>query len=308
MRLSIITVSLNSGDRLLKTVQSSASQSFRDYELIVKDAGSADGSVERLESWLGGEADRAFPGTDMAARVRIFREKDSCIYDGMNRGAALARGEYLYFLNCGDTFHGADALERFMAGMTGTAADMETDPVEAEHMETIKEGRPADESCPDGGMEQSLLYYGNVYDMLRGSVVQSNPRMDAFACYRHVPNHQACVYHRSLFAERGYRTKYRVRADYEHFLWCFFEKKVSPRYVPVTLADYEGGGFSETSANKKRSAAEHKEITALYMPVWQRFCYRAALMLTLQPVRTALADNAATAKVYQKLKNLIYRR
>ncbi|MCD7739150.1 MAG: glycosyltransferase [Lachnospiraceae bacterium] len=275
MKLSIITVSLNSGDKLLKTVQSAASQSFRDYELIVKDGGSTDGSVERLESWLAG----AGAPKDMTARVRVFREKDSGIYDGMNRGAALARGEYLYFLNCGDVFHGSDALERFTAGM---------------------------EAFAEKG--QSLLYYGNVYDMLRGSVVQSNPRMDAFACYRHVPNHQACVYHRSLFAERGYRTEYRVRADYEHFLWCFFEKKVSPRYVPVTLADYEGGGFSETAASKKRSAAEHKEITALYMSVRQRLCYRAALALTLQPLRTALAENETTGKAYQKLKKLIYRR
>ncbi|MCD8326689.1 MAG: glycosyltransferase [Lachnospiraceae bacterium] len=291
MKLSIITVSLNSGDKLLKTVQSAAAQSFRDFELIVKDGGSADGSVEKLKSWLArgkkpeenpdgiagkteGRDDAKEKDAGIAARVRIFQEKDSGIYDGMNRGAALAQGEYLYFLNCGDVFHGPDALEKFAAGME------------------------------DG----ALLYYGNVYDVLRGSVVQSNPRLDAFACYRNVPNHQACVYHRSLFAERGYRTEYRVRADYEHFLWCFFEKKVCPGYVPVTLADYEGGGFSETSANKKRSAAEHKEITALYMSPGQRFLFRAALIVTLQPLRTALAENETTGKAYQKLKKLIYRR
>ncbi|MCD7807012.1 MAG: glycosyltransferase [Lachnospiraceae bacterium] len=270
MKLSIITVSLNSGDKLLKTVQSAVSQSFRDFELIVKDGGSGDGSVEKLESWLA---------QNKEARVRIIRERDSGIYDGMNRGAALARGEYLYFLNCGDLFHGPDALKQFVAGMMALA-----------------------------GEGQVLLYYGNVYDVLRGSVVQSNPRMNAFACYRHVPNHQACVYHRSLFSERGYRTEYRVRADYEHFLWCFFEKKVSPKYVPVTLADYEGGGFSETSVNKKRSASEHKEITGLYMSVGQRFWFRAALIVTLQPLRTALAENEATGKAYQKFKKLIYRK
>ncbi len=155
--------------------------------------------------------------------------------------------------------------------------------------------------------KRACIFYGNVFDTLRGSVVQSNPKMDAFACYRHVPCHQACVYHRSLFQERGYLSGYRVRADYEHFLWCFLEKKIPAVYIPVTLADYEGGGFSETAANRKRSDAEHKETTARYMSLWQRFCYRAALVLTLQPLRTALAENETTGRFYQKVKSVLYR-
>ncbi len=287
MKFSIITVSLNAGDKLLMTVKSAAKQTFRDFELIVQDGGSKDGSVEVLSDWLS-------RNQDMAGRVRIFTEKDSGIYDGMNRGAAKARGEYLYFLNCGDTFHEADALEAFAAGM--------------EAVEREQEG--AGMSLKSGDTKQAAagaaIFYGNVFDTLRGSVVQSNPKMDAFACYRHVPCHQACVYHRSLFRERGYSQNYRVRADYEHFLWCFLEKKVPAVYIPVTLADYEGGGFSETAASRKRSAAEHKEITAQYMTGRQRFCYRAALVLSLQPMRTALAENKATGRIYQKIKRLLY--
>lgn len=288
MKLSIITVSLNAGDRLLKTVQSAAAQDFQDFELVIQDGGSADGSLEALSDWLSGNV-------NMAGRVRIFKEKDSGIYDGMNRGALKVRGEYLYFLNCGDVFHDSGALKAFADGMEAASVCRENTGA-AQGAAGVHRGADA------------AIFYGNVYDMLRGSVVQSNPKMDAFACYRNVPCHQACVYHRSLFAERGYLPCYRVRADYEHFLWCFLEKRVPAVYIPVTLADYEGGGFSETALNRKRSAAEHKEITARYMSARQRFCYRAALVLTLQPLRTALAENEATGRFYQKVKSAFYRK
>ncbi len=299
MKLSIITVSLNAGDKLSETVKSAAEQTFQDFELIVQDGGSSDGSVETLLSWLSGNR-------DMAGRVRIFKEKDRGIYDGMNRGAKKARGEYLYFLNCGDTFHEAGALKAFVDGMEAAGAVREAAGSGRETAGAAQEAGGVKREAGDA-TKAAGIFYGNVFDTLRGSVVQSNPKMDAFACYRHVPCHQACVYHRSLFQERGYLPGYSVRADYEHFLWCFLEKKTPAVYIPVTLADYEGGGFSETAANRKRSDAEHKEITARYMSVWQRFRYRAALVLTLQPLRTALAENETTGRFYQKVKSVLYR-
>ena len=65
----------------------------------------------------------------------------------------------------------------------------------------------------------------------------------------------------SLFEERGYEPKYNVRADYEHFLWCFYKKKAKICYLPVMTAAYEGGGYSETKEHRRQSAKQHKEIT-----------------------------------------------
>ena len=66
-----------------------------------------------------------------------------------------------------------------------------------------------------------------------------------------------------------FETAYRVRADYEQFLWCFFQKELKGRiqftYGDILIADYEGGGFSETKENRELSAREHKEIVARYM-------------------------------------------
>ena len=238
---------------------------------MVKDGGSSDGSIERLERTLAEWPE----GRD---RVRIVRRQDKSIYDAMNQAVEEAMGSYDYFLNCGDLFAEDEVLQK----------------VAAQILEDRQSGREAG------------LYYGDVKDVLRDQVVASNPHIDGFACYRHVPCHQACIYGAELFAERGYDTAYRVRADYEHFLWCFFEKNIRPRYLPVTLADYEGGGFSETKENLRVSEREHREITARYMTPVQRLCYRLILLVTLAPLRRKMAESPKFAGVYQRMKRALY--
>lgn len=269
-KISIIVVCLNPGNKLIETMESILRQTFKDYEVVVKDGFSKDGSIDVLEKWLEGA------GNEIAHQVHIHQVQDKSIYEAMNQATELAEGEFLYFLNCGDHFYNDQALEHMLAEMA---------------------------KYPDG-----KLFYGNVYDAIRKSVVQSNPRIDAFACYRNVPCHQACIYHKSLFSERGYEPKYRVRADYEHFLWCFFKKKVTPIWLPVTLALYEGGGFSETKANRIRSKEEHSEIISMYMTKGQIFKYKVIMLLSLQPVRTAMAESKLFGSFYQTVKKILYRR
>lgn len=266
---SIIVVSLNAGEKLLETIESIREQTFTDYEVVVKDGGSKDGSVELLkQKLLGFDA-------EMRKRIRLFEEKDSSIYDGMNQAVEKAEGKYLYFLNCGDYFYNERVLE-------DVAAQIEAD----------KKG--------------ALIFYGDIFDALRGNVVASNPKINGFACYRNVPCHQACIYDRKLFEKRGYEPRYRVRADYEHFLYSYYKEKAKPAYVPVVLASYEGGGFSETEENRTKSAMEHKEITKRYMSLPARFSYRAALVLTLAPLRTKMAEDPKMAAYYNKFKDMIY--
>lgn len=266
---SIIVVSLNAGEKLLRTIESILAQTYTGYEVIVKDGGSRDGSPEALR--------RRLQTTDpqTAARIRILEEKDGSIYDAMNQAAEKADGRYLYFLNCGDYFYDAHVLEE-LAG----------------RMEKDRTG--------------ALLFYGNIYDALRGTVVASNPRMSGFACYRNVPCHQACIYDRTLFAKRGYEPEYRVRADYEHFLYSVYRENARPCYLPVTIASYEGGGFSETKENQEKSAKEHKEITALYMSAPALFLYRLLLLLTLAPLRTRMAESRRLAGIYNRCKDFLY--
>ena len=72
---SIVVVSLNPGEKLVPTLKSVLDQDYGNFEIIIKDGGSTDGSVEKLEE---------LPAD---SRIRFFREPDKGIYDGMNPGA-----------------------------------------------------------------------------------------------------------------------------------------------------------------------------------------------------------------------------
>ena len=107
MRFSIVTVALNPGDKLQKTLDSVFCQTCTDYEIILKDGGSTDGSMDK---WRNAEqkADNE-PGT---GRVRFFDVPDKGIYDAMNQAVQQAEGDFVLFLNCGDMLADRNVLER----------------------------------------------------------------------------------------------------------------------------------------------------------------------------------------------------
>lgn len=99
MRLSIITVNLNNRDGLQKTIDSVISQTFKDFEWIVIDGGSTDGSKELIEQYADHFA-------------YWVSEPDKGIYNAMNKGIKVAKGDYLQFLNSGDWLCDDTALVR----------------------------------------------------------------------------------------------------------------------------------------------------------------------------------------------------
>jgi glycosyltransferase involved in cell wall biosynthesis len=95
MLFSIITVTYNPGVGLLETVESVLSQSCDDWELIIKDAGSTDGSLDILP---------------VDARIKIVKLADVGIYDAMNQALGYCDGKYVCHLNAGDVFSNGDVL------------------------------------------------------------------------------------------------------------------------------------------------------------------------------------------------------
>lgn len=261
---SIVVVCLNPGKKLAETMESIRSQTWNDYEVIVKDGGSTDGSLQKLPEDV---------------RIRRFVEKDAGIYDAMNQAAAHVRGRFVIFLNCGDLFYDAQVLARM---------------AEAIRRNTEKPG------------DVPWIFYGNQYNRLQGSEVHSAPEINDLTCYRNVPCHQVCFYERSLFAERGYDVRYRVRADYEHFLYSIYERGARAVSTGILVASYEGGGFSETKENRKRSAREHREITERYLGTAKCFRYRALMFLTLAPLRTKIAESPRLSGAYNRVKTAVY--
>jgi len=100
--VSIVTVNLNNRDGLMKTLDSVFTQSNNQYEYIVIDGGSTDGSLNMLEEY--------------SERIDYWiSEPDSGIYNAMNKGIVKARGEYCLFLNSGDYFCSSQSLNQLVS-------------------------------------------------------------------------------------------------------------------------------------------------------------------------------------------------
>lgn len=95
---SIITITFNAATTLPATLCSVKEQTFTNYEYIVVDGASRDNTVALVEA--------------SQLPVRMVSEPDKGLYDAMNKGLKMATGEYLIFLNAGDSFHAPDTLQR----------------------------------------------------------------------------------------------------------------------------------------------------------------------------------------------------
>ena len=284
MKITVITVSFKAGEKLSETVMKTLNQTFTDYEILVKDGGSSDGSVEALMSKLeaagykkaseetGGNSQIAESifSKEGCATVRVISEGDRGIYDAMNHAVSYAKGEYVIFMNCGDSFYDDEVLKNTVAVM---------------------------EQNPDRG-----IYYGNAYFETIGEILYQPAEITESVCFRHVPNHQACFFARSLWDEEGFDLNYKIRADYDFFLRSFFEKKIRPCYLNITVSSYEGGGYSESKENRKRDKAEHREITERHMGKKRAAHYRRMMVLTLQPLRAWIAQKSIFAGAYNALR------
>ncbi len=100
MKYSIITINYNHIEGLKKTIESVITQTYTDYEYIIIDGGSTDGSVDIIKEYEG-------------HITYWISEKDNGVYHAMNKGVVQAQGDYCIFMNSGDRFHSPKVLESF---------------------------------------------------------------------------------------------------------------------------------------------------------------------------------------------------
>ena len=206
--------------------------------------------------------------------VKIISESDISIYDGMNRAVKEATGDYLIFMNAGDNFADEKVLAHVAKFLVKNKAD---------------------------------ICYGNMYRRGDNTLIPYPEKLTEFGMYRNVPCHQVCFYAKRLFEKKGYDLRFRIRADYEHFLRSVYEYKATTAHVDIPVCIYEGGGYSEKKDNIKRSAEEHKEITSKYMGK-KTYVYRFIMIITLQPLRKMMAESPVFSRFYQKIKRLVYKK
>jgi putative colanic acid biosynthesis glycosyltransferase len=125
MLFSIVTVTRNNIEGLRRTQAGIAAQTFPEYEWLVADGGSTDGTVDFLKT----------------TQAHWLTEKDRGIYDAMNKGLTHASGDYVLFLNAGDEFAAPDTLQKIAARLAraGELPDfIYGDALEAGHYKTAR--------------------------------------------------------------------------------------------------------------------------------------------------------------------------
>ena len=111
MRFSIIIVTLNAGSKLEETVKSALSQTYKDYEILIKDGASSDGSLDFLKELN-------------APNIRVVSRKDTSIYDAMNQAVSECLGDYYIFMNTGDLFASNKVLAAVAKYQAGHSSDI----------------------------------------------------------------------------------------------------------------------------------------------------------------------------------------
>lgn len=209
MKLSIITINLNNKEGLQQTIDSVAAQTFHDYEFIVVDGQSSDGSLDVIR----GNKDKI---------THWISEPDTGVYQAMNKGIKLSKGEYLYFLNSGDRLYSDDVLEKMFAGN------------------------------PD-----SAFICGNFYTENRGQLELNKPYKDkdwSFSLYEIYSTylcHQAFFIHRDNFDKYGfYSEDLKITADWELFLIAIGLKHEKVFYQDVDMVVYNQEGLSSSIGGK----------------------------------------------------------
>jgi glycosyltransferase involved in cell wall biosynthesis len=206
MKYSIITVNFNNKEGLRKTIESVIHQTFRDFEFIIIDGGSTDGSVDVLKEY--------------SSQINYWvSEPDGGIYPGMNKGLRQAKGDYVNFMNSGDSFHSTDVLERIFS------LDADADIITGTHV-----GSPHPNVGKDGI---------SLYTLCTGAV-----------------DHQASFIKRDVALRHPYDEKYKIVSDWKFFIEALVIDDCSFFYTDTIVVDVDMTGISNTSLDLNRRERE----------------------------------------------------
>lgn len=252
MKISIITVNLNNAAGLKATLESVAKQSYHEFEHIIIDGASNDGSVEIIREYESIISNRK------SIILKWVSEPDKGIYDGMNKGVEIASGirvvnalnrsefledknkvikkasgEYVYFLNSGDTLATEDTIQEMIDAING-----------------------------------SDFVIGRVNKTYQGRMVGQTDLlkeedMSLYQMFLHGINHQAALIKRPLLVTTPYDVNVRLSADWKFFVQKIVLESASVKFMDITFANFDITGVS---ANTEALRKERVQILDSFVP------------------------------------------
>lgn len=215
MQLTIITINYNNAAGLQKTMESVLKQTFKEFEYIVIDGASTDGSVEIIQQF-NKSTDHPFIW---------ISEPDKGIYNAMNKGIRLAKGEYIHFLNSGDWLVDGVVVEKMLKAL--------------DNQEQIAE---------------------NKIDILVGNVIAIRPDgkvrykkndqkpVSLYTFYKGTIEHTSAYIRRTLFEKFGlYDESLKIVSDWKWYLQVAGLNNANVRLTDTYITYFDSTGISSTN-------------------------------------------------------------
>ena len=238
MLFSIITINRNNSAGLRQTMESVVAQQNCDMEYVVVDGASTDGSVDVIKQHSS------------LPRLKWVSEPDSGIYNAMNKGISMAEGDYIVFVNSGDTLVSPSVMQRLSQALAET-------------------GRPA-------------ILYGNIIKVWPdGRKVKGKGRRDPFTMfsfYRGTLDHPGTCIRRDLYDTYGMMDEtMKICSDWAWFMKAIVFGEEKPVYADIDTVYFDMTGISESSGkvrerlrNERRSVLK-KSLPPLVLADYERY-------------------------------------
>ena len=220
MKVSVVTITYNSGGTLRDTIESVLSQSYENIEYLLIDGGSKDNTLEIIKSYSD-------------ARIRWVSEPDKGIYDAMTKGKRMASGDVVGVLNSDDFYPDSQVLQRVADAFNSSSADaVYGDLTYVDHSDITKITR----NWVSGEYNRD--------NFLRGWM----------------PPHPTFFLKKKAFEQYGYYNPDFISAgDYELMLRMLYKNKLKASYIPHVQVVMRAGGVSNASfKNRIRANREDR--------------------------------------------------
>jgi glycosyltransferase involved in cell wall biosynthesis len=207
MKVSIITVVLNNAEYIETCIKSVLNQDYENIEYIVIDGVSTDGSIDIIKKYED--------------RIKVWiSEPDEGIYDAINKGIRMARGDIIGILHSDDLYIDEYVISNVVQEFRNNVDSVYADLVYVER----------------SNLKKVVRYYDS-------SVFQ----ISKFA-YGWMPAHPTCFIKKNIYDKYGlYRTDFVIAADYELFVRYYARHRVTYSYLPKVIVKMRSGGLSTKS-------------------------------------------------------------
>lgn len=211
MKISVVTICFNAEEVIEKTILSVVYQTYRDIEYIIIDGGSRDNTMNIVNSYKD--------SIDV-----VVSEPDEGIYDAMNKGIKCSTGDWIIFMNAGDSFYNESVVERFVPLIN----------------------------------KDTIIAHGDIMVVAEHFKYHIKPTPIERMKHRMAVKHQATFVKTEFHKQHPFDSWFRSSGDYDFFYKAYYNYNVNFQYIPICVANFAIGGTS--NVNFRRSFRENLHI------------------------------------------------